>query len=97
MLLRGLKTVKDNDKSTKLLVTRKCSQAITDAQRKVVQKYYFHPANKKFKHKHLQKRFLQEFQHFSLQSIISKLLSTNFGYLDTVTSRLGIKKQSHTK
>lgn len=85
-------SIKTNDNGTVLLETRKCRQAITDAQRKVVWDYYFDLANRKLVHKHIQKWFLQEFWHLLLQFTISKMFSPNFAHLDSGTSCPSLKK-----
>ena len=92
VLSQGSEVVKNNDESTKPLITRKHRPAITDTEKKAVQDYYFNLVNRKSAYKYVQKWFLREFRHLLSQSTISKLLSTTFTHLNTGTSRLNIKK-----
>ena len=54
VLLQSLKTVENNTKGIEPLVICKRRQAITDAEKKIVQDYYFDLRNGKLVYKHIQ-------------------------------------------
>ena len=94
---RNSEGVEENVHDADPLVTRKRRRAITDSERKSIRDYYFDPLNGKLQHKHVQQWFLEQYRHFLSQSTISECLSSTYAYLNTGSSRPGMKKQRHAQ
>lgn len=97
VLSQRSEVVENNDNGIVPLETRKRRRAITNAEKKAVQDYYFDPANRKPAHKYIQEWFLQEFWHLPSYSTISEVLSPSFAHLDSGTTRPSLKKQRHAQ